>query len=209
MRFIPLTAVVASIVATAVSRHLPPEAIAQIARLQNSSGILPDTGADSPPLPGASTPPGSWPDSDEDTDDDSPYFPLNYPASDELWDKHVRKGSSLNCGMRGTDQGAGYQLEDTRNPPSAASRWVGGILETIDWYWWDAGSSTEICDMGGYWGLGSTFRILGISPRSAPGGTLQCFQLKHSNEHAKYPDGSPKGPLAQSYVVDGTLYHVS
>lgn len=43
------------------------------------------------------------------------------------WDKYVKKGDRLLCLMAASDRAAGYLEQDTRNPPSAASRWAGNL----------------------------------------------------------------------------------
>lgn len=111
--------------------------------------------------------------------------------------------------MRGTDESAGHQLLDTRNPPSAASRWLQGVKDTQDWYWWNSPYPFEECDMDGFWGLRTTFIMLGISTVPAPGGSLLCYLLRHNNVYAEREDGSPLEVLEQSYKMEGHLYHVS
>ncbi|RMZ69150.1 cytochrome p450 [Pyrenophora seminiperda CCB06] len=54
------------------------------------------------------------------------------PADQELWDKHVAKGERLLCLMEVSDNYAGRMLQDTRNPPSAASIWT-GTLDGASW----------------------------------------------------------------------------
>jgi len=192
-----------------VGRHLPPRAFTHNTHLQLPSKLLLDVRSDILSPPATSTTPSTPPNDDDETNEADRDIGLALPASDELWYKHMRKGNSLDCGMRGTDIGAGYQLEDTRTPPSAASPWVGGLTQLVDWYWQESSFDSRICNMDVYWGMGTMFQALGISPRStADGGDLQCFQLRHKDEHAKYPDGTPRGALAQSYVMDGKMYHV-
>jgi hypothetical protein len=41
--------------------------------------------------------------------------------------KYVAKGHHLKCVMDATDEGAGFLVEDTRSPPSAASKWSGDL----------------------------------------------------------------------------------
>jgi hypothetical protein len=55
------------------------------------------------------------------------YFdPVKY-ADDATWKKYVDKGYHLKCIMEAPDQAAGFLTEDTRSPPSAASRWTGDL----------------------------------------------------------------------------------
>lgn len=55
-------------------------------------------------------------------------FDPNVWADDELWNKYLAKGQRLMCLMDATDQGAGYLMQDTRQPPSAASRWTSDLV---------------------------------------------------------------------------------
>ncbi|KAI4922472.1 hypothetical protein J4E90_000903 [Alternaria incomplexa] len=41
-------------------------------------------------------------------------------AAEEDWNKNAAKGGALICGLEGSDQTAGRQMKDTREPPSAA-----------------------------------------------------------------------------------------
>jgi hypothetical protein len=54
------------------------------------------------------------------------FDPKKY-ADEELWKKYVAKGEHLICLMQATDQGTGFLTQDTRTPPSAASRWTGDM----------------------------------------------------------------------------------
>lgn len=53
-------------------------------------------------------------------------------ASDAQWRQYVDKGLQLTCLMEATDQGAGYLLDDSRSPPSAASRWAGDLKSRLN-----------------------------------------------------------------------------
>ncbi|KAJ8110057.1 hypothetical protein OPT61_g6997 [Boeremia exigua] len=208
MRYALLWTAVVSLAASAVGRHIPFGVSVNSSRVQHDLSTLPVTGFDSPLPPNVDSASDTPPKDDNDTDEDHPGLAAS--ASDELWYKHMRKGNSLNCGMRGTDAGAGYQVGDTRTPPSAASKWVRGMIDMSEWYWWAGEVDSRICDMDLYWGMRSMFRALEINPKStASGGDMQCFQILHMNENAKYPDGTPRDALSQSYVIEGKLYHAT
>ncbi|KAG9191881.1 hypothetical protein G6011_10615 [Alternaria panax] len=52
------------------------------------------------------------------------------------WTKSAAKGGALMCGLDGSDQIAGRQIRDTREPPSAASRYNSDIATELEnWYW--------------------------------------------------------------------------
>jgi hypothetical protein len=54
-------------------------------------------------------------------------FDPNNQADQALWDKYLKKGDHMMCLMEATDKGAGWLEKDTRQPPSAASRWKGDL----------------------------------------------------------------------------------
>jgi hypothetical protein len=59
-------------------------------------------------------------------------FDFNSAADDEMWKRYIDKGSHHNCIMSATDTGAGFLMQDSRKPPSAASPWSGD-LESMLW----------------------------------------------------------------------------
>lgn len=216
MRSVSLGAIFASLILSVLGRYLPPEIFANISQLRRGANLSLSTGTAilSPPnVPALPGPAPIYPADGvgEGGGDNDGAVTAQRPggsANDELWNKHIRKGNSLMCAMCGTDAGAGWQAGDTRTPPSAASIWV-NFNDMVDWYWWEAGHNPSICDMAMYWGMRTTFQGLKINPKSKKaGGNLQCFQIRHRNEKAKYPDGKCKEALAQSYVVGGKMYHV-
>ncbi|KAF3053141.1 hypothetical protein E8E11_010461 [Didymella keratinophila] len=76
------------------------------------------------------------------------------------------------------------------------------------WYWFVAKFNADVCDTGTYSGFGTMSQALRVNPRSNRAGTgLQCFQIRHENENAKFPDGTSRPPLEYSYTVGGKLYH--
>lgn len=58
-------------------------------------------------------------------------FDIKKYADDNMWKKYVEKGEHWNCIMDATDAGAGFLIEDTRKPPSAASPWQGDLQGKI------------------------------------------------------------------------------
>ena len=54
-------------------------------------------------------------------------FDIKDFATDAVWKQYVAKGYHLECMMGATDAGAGFLIQDTRNPPSAASMWTGDL----------------------------------------------------------------------------------
>ncbi len=56
---------------------------------------------------------------------DSVQFDPRDMAPIPMWNKYRDKGRHLQCLMQATDKGAGFLMQDTRNPPSAASQFSG------------------------------------------------------------------------------------
>ncbi|KAF3034170.1 hypothetical protein E8E12_005640 [Didymella heteroderae] len=56
----------------------------------------------------------------------SGFFDEDY-ANDADWKKFTEKGGALSCGLDGDDKVADLQMGDTRNPPYAASSWIGDL----------------------------------------------------------------------------------
>jgi hypothetical protein len=54
-------------------------------------------------------------------------FDIGNFATDAVWAQYVAKGDHLECVMDATDAGAGYLIQDTRQPPSAASPWTSDL----------------------------------------------------------------------------------
>jgi hypothetical protein len=54
-------------------------------------------------------------------------FDIKNYATDAVWNQYVAKGDHLQCVMGATDVGAGFLIQDTRKPPSAASPWTGDL----------------------------------------------------------------------------------
>jgi hypothetical protein len=55
------------------------------------------------------------------------YFDPKNTADNNMWTEYIKKGEHLKCIMEATDAGAGFLIEDTRKPPSAASAWTGDL----------------------------------------------------------------------------------
>lgn len=216
MRFILWGAILASFAVSAFGRYLPPDIIANVSQsrqITNRSLVTSTTlfsSADSPTLsnPSSIYLNGVHEKGVCNTDETITTQSLGHSANDALRLNHVGKGKSLMCAMLGTDATAGWQLHDTRTPPSAASKWV-NFNDMAAWYWFEGKFDPDICEMGTFWGMRTTFQALKVNPKSNKyGNGLQCFIVQHQNENAKYPDGKPRGPQNQSYTVDGKLYHV-
>lgn len=139
-------------------------------------------------------------------------------ASDAQWRQYVDKGLQLTCLMEATDQGAGYLLDDSRSPPSAASRWAGDLKNDLaKWYWhitdWDEGWE---CDWRRQ-GLTEAFEGQGLNPDPAfddeghpSGGNNQCINVSHYDENDLVDPRDENSPTKQfrdqHYWVDGRKY---
>tara|TARA_R110002003_G_scaffold56_4_gene5076 strand:+ start:2785 stop:3204 length:420 start_codon:yes stop_codon:yes gene_type:complete len=55
------------------------------------------------------------------------YFDPKNAADNNMWTEYIKKGEHMKCIMEATDAGAGFLVEDTRKPPSAASPWTGDL----------------------------------------------------------------------------------
>ncbi|KAJ4380521.1 hypothetical protein N0V86_003878 [Didymella sp. IMI 355093] len=216
MRSVLLGALLATFAASALGRYLPPETFANISQSRQDTNlaiITSTTIVSIPGTPALSIPSsiyltGSIDKSNDDSDELVTTQSLEESANDDLWFKHIDKGKSLMCAICGTDAAAGWQAFGTRTPPSAASKWVKSY-DMAAWYWFEAKFDPDICDMDRYWGMRTTFQALKVSPKSNKAGNgLQCFQIRHQNENARFPDGKPRPRQEQSYIVDGKLYHV-
>lgn len=214
MRFALLTALVASLAATTVARHLPLDFSASISRSQPpiaSPALVPRQNDDSPD--------GSLNHSPDDSLDYSQILkrsPPSVPAGQVLWKKYLDKGYSMNCGMQGNDRAAAFMIYGLPTATTAASPWVHGVSDCKTWYWWE-GQQMAPCDMDGHYKMGTMFNQLHIStgpsgPGSAQG--LRCLHLAHEDDtltqdDPSHPDGESKvKPYDQTYRVDGTSYHV-
>jgi hypothetical protein len=58
----------------------------------------------------------------------SPSMGYDHDIADEATrTRYTKKGGALMCMLRSSDEYAGTELKDTRNPPSAASVWQGDL----------------------------------------------------------------------------------
>lgn len=196
----------------ATGRHIPFEAFANVSRLDYDVQVFPAIGADGPVSP-TTRQPGDRPGDDEDTVISRAINPLPASANDELWTKYARKGNSLTCAMCGTDLGAGYQQDDKRVPPSAASIWNGNIWDNPTWYWWDSQFEKRWCDMEGFWPMANTLKPMGMSTKSSTnGGDIHCFCVRHNNEAIRPDPELPFIPMpvsAQFYKAEEKFYQVT
>ncbi|CAO2652640.1 Nn.00g009230.m01.CDS01 [Neocucurbitaria sp. VM-36] len=128
-------------------------------------------------------------------------------ANEEDWERYAHKGGSLMCGLLGTDQAAGRQMNDRRNPPSAASTWIGDLKQEFDtWYWRQVDPATYSCKMNDHWNIPFAMRSLGLngSP-SSEGGDNACFRVEHWDPNKK-ENGQQVPAINQWYKVDGREY---
>ncbi|KAF1915304.1 hypothetical protein BDU57DRAFT_476936 [Ampelomyces quisqualis] len=132
-----------------------------------------------------------------------------------MWTTYVRKGDHLNCVMVATDTGAGFLLEDTRKPPSAASPWSGDLKHELSKWGWHESDNDKgwDCDYERM-RLGNAFKGLGLNAKSKyeddgdpADGDNECFSITHyDKENAKDPDAEwpqMKPVTEQKYKVNG------
>ncbi|KAH9865863.1 hypothetical protein J1614_009450 [Plenodomus biglobosus] len=139
-------------------------------------------------------------------------------ASDAQWKQYVDKGQHLICLMEATDEGAGYLIEDTRTPPSAASLWTGELDDELEeWFWHDHDWDQDWeCDWRRI-GLKNAFEGQGLNADPAfdddgdpQDGHNECISITHFDEndvedvHAPWPQMKPVKD--QHYKVRGKEY---
>jgi hypothetical protein len=131
-------------------------------------------------------------------------------ATDADWDKYIHKGGALMCALVGSDQTAGRQIKDTRNPPSAASIWSGDLKQELrNWYWREMTPSSKGCQLAG-WEFGAMLRSLGLSEEEkSDDGDNQCFRIEHWDVGKEDDKGKQVPAINQWYKVGGTDYRVS
>jgi hypothetical protein len=147
-------------------------------------------------------------------------FDTSIIANEALWDKYLQKGNHLMCLMEATDRGAGFLSQDTRQPPSAASRWTGDMIaERKTWYWhsedveqgWDGDFEAQ--------GLKTAFEGLGIGAKSKfdydrnpQVGSNMCYNVQHYDDTMIQSPEHPFGKMVpipdQTYTVGGKSYRV-
>ncbi|KAJ4369598.1 hypothetical protein N0V83_005360 [Neocucurbitaria cava] len=144
----------------------------------------------------------------------SPPPALAFDSSDladpQDWTRYTLKGGALLCALHATDQLAGRQLHDTRNPPSAASIWTGDLKQALEtWYWHDVPpTEPSICDIAGYWKIPFAVRSLGLDSRlKVEGGDNACYRVEHWDPGMKDGENGRQVPaINQWYNVDGREY---
>ncbi|EDU43710.1 conserved hypothetical protein [Pyrenophora tritici-repentis Pt-1C-BFP] len=127
------------------------------------------------------------------------------PASPEDWQKYTAKGGALMCGLEGSDQTAGRLMGDTRQPPSAASKFNGDLqTELQDWYWRPVHPATYSCSISQHWQIPHAVESLGLSGTSkAQGGDNECFRTEHWDPERRDDDGNQIPAVNQRYTVPG------
>ena len=151
---------------------------------------------------------------------DSDDFDVNRWADDTKWQKYLDKGHHLMCLMEATDRGAGWLSKDTRQPPSAASKWTGELRAEIPlWYWHEAsidkGWDADFEAMG----LRTAFEGHGLNSQpkfdddgDRLDGSNECFKITHYDEQWEENPGSMFGSMMpcrnQKYPVAGKEYSV-
>jgi hypothetical protein len=131
-------------------------------------------------------------------------------ASATDWDKFTHKGGALMCGLEGTDRTAGRQLEDLRNPPSAASPWPGDLKQELNnWYWHEFTPTSKGCELDDYWKFPATMQALGLSGKCrSEGGHNVCYRIEHWDQN-KQENGVQVPAMNQWYKVGDSSYRVS
>ncbi|OAL50382.1 hypothetical protein IQ07DRAFT_509705 [Pyrenochaeta sp. DS3sAY3a] len=150
------------------------------------------------------------------------FDPSRWYADDELWERYVQKGEHLVCLMQATDRGAGFLIQDTRTPPSAASPWNGDLREELHkWFWklnrfLDEGDECNWAKKG----LKDVFdglRLNAFPSKDNDGNPLRgkndCVAINHYDMDAMVYDeyNNPIGVSIneQTYIVDGRQYRAT
>ncbi|KAK1908835.1 hypothetical protein P3342_006714 [Pyrenophora teres f. teres] len=126
-------------------------------------------------------------------------------ASAEDWKTYKAKGGALMCGLEGSDQAAGRLIGDTRQPPSAASKFNGDLqTELQDWYWRRVDPATYSCSFSQHWQFPRAMESLGLSGTSkAQGGDNECFRTEHWDPERRDGNGNQIPVVNQWYTVPG------
>ncbi|EUC42920.1 hypothetical protein COCMIDRAFT_54183, partial [Bipolaris oryzae ATCC 44560] len=138
-------------------------------------------------------------------------------ASNQLWSRYVGKGHQLLCLMLASDEVAGFLLEDTRQPPSAASRWSGDLTGALRLWGWHHADTPQGEDCNFEWeGLEDAFEGLGLDygpmfdeRNKDIGGENECFSIEHWNRDLTFPEDVDLDPIPiieQRYYVNGKEY---
>lgn len=126
-------------------------------------------------------------------------------ASETEWKTYTAKGGALLCGLHGTDQTAGLLLQDTRSPPSAASRFTSDFHTTLQtWHWRSVHPSSFSCSFSTHWAMSNALRALGLSGTpTAQGGDNECFRVEHWDPEMRDERGNQIPAVNQWYSVPG------
>ena len=133
-------------------------------------------------------------------------------ASTEEWKHSTAKGGALICCLEGSDQTAGRQMGDTRNPPSATSRFNGNLTtELQNWYWRARSPKTYSCNFDQYWKFSGAMQSLGLSGLSKmEGGDNEGCRMEHwdpssvlKDPNNRDGDGNQIPAIMQWYTVPG------
>ncbi|KAI4638163.1 hypothetical protein J4E93_010319 [Alternaria ventricosa] len=150
--------------------------------------------------------------------DGGDFNPGNW-ADDAKWQKYLDKGHHLTCLMDATDRGAGWLSKDTRQPPSAASKWTGELRAEIPLWGWheadiDKGWDADFTAMG----LRTAFEGHGLDSQpkfddegDRLHGSNECFKITHYDETLRlYPNNPNNYEMVyakdQKYWVGGKEY---
>ena len=109
------------------------------------------------------------------------------------------------CGLKASDQTAGLLLQDTRTPPSTASRFTGKFKQTLaTWHWRHVSPASFSCSFSTHWELPNAMRSLGLSGTSvADGGDNTCYQIEHWDPEMGDEHGNQIPAVNQWYSVPG------
>jgi hypothetical protein len=131
-------------------------------------------------------------------------------ASPADWDRFTLKGGALMCALKGTDQTAGRQIKDTRNPPSAVSAWSGDLKQELrNWYWHELNPTFKGCQLDYNWKVPATMRALGLNGKAnSAGGDNLCYRIEHWDPN-KEENGKQVPAINQWYQFGGNSYRVS
>ncbi|KAI4697456.1 uncharacterized protein J4E84_000586 [Alternaria hordeiaustralica] len=126
-------------------------------------------------------------------------------AAEEDWNKNAAKGGALICGLEGSDQTAGRQMKDTREPPSAARPYNSDLkIELQDWYWRETSSSSFSCSFSEHWHFSHAMRSLGLDGRpTSAGGDNQCYRVEHWDPEKRDNEGNQIPAINQWYSTAG------
>ncbi|KAH7080614.1 hypothetical protein BKA63DRAFT_563290 [Paraphoma chrysanthemicola] len=141
------------------------------------------------------------------------YFDRNDYADNAMWDRYVQKGEHFKCLMVATDVGAGFLIQDTRKPPSAASRWTGDLQQELKTWFWHEGPTKRgtNCDCDKmrltnvFQGLGLNGKPMWSDEGQPAGGDNVCANIEHINSYDFIDPTADKkikkAPKLQKYKV--------